>query len=131
MGIKQQRVGKSFEKEILDYYANKGWFAYKFPTEFNGTICDIILIKNSACMMIECKHTTSDKLYYKGCGIYKKRDELQNFVQKYNTNVYIMIKSDKVGVFWTSWINAKPIFESQGYLDLEKDCYKGNMEVRE
>ena len=48
MGIKQQRVGKSFEREILEHYAKKGWFAYKFPTEFNGTICDIILIKNSA-----------------------------------------------------------------------------------
>lgn len=130
MGITQQRVGKSFEKEILDYYCKKGYFAYKFPTEFNGTICDIILIKNSAVMMIECKHTTSDKLYYKGSGIYKKRDEIDNFVQKYNTNIYIMIKSDKVGTFWTSWINAKPIFESQGYLDLVKDCFKGNMEVR-
>lgn len=129
MGLKQQRIGKSFEKEILDYYAKKGYFAYKFPTEFNGTICDILLIRNSACMLIECKHTTSDKLYYKGSGIYKKRDEIQNFVQKYNTNIYIMIKSDKVGVYWTSWINAKPIFESQGYLDLEKDCFKGNMDI--
>ena len=129
MGLKQQRIGKSFEKEILDYYAKKGYFAYKFPTEFNGTICDILLIRNSACMLIECKHTTSDKLYYKGSGIYKKRDELQNFIQKYNTNIYIMIKSDKVGVYWTSWINAKPIFESQGYLDLEKDCFKGNMDI--
>ena len=129
MGLKQQRVGKSFEKEIIEYYSKKGYFAYKFPTEFNGTICDILLIRNSSCMLIECKHTTSDKLYYKGCGIYKKKDEINNFVQKYNTNIYIMIKSDKVGTFWTSWINAKPIFESQGYLDLEKDCFKGNMEV--
>lgn len=130
MGIKQQRVGKSFEKEILEYYSKKGYWSYKIPTDFNGTVCDIILVKNSAVMFIECKHTTSDKLYYKGSGIYKKRDELNNFVQKYNTNIYIMIKSDKVGTFWTSWINAKPIFESQGYLDLEKDCFKGNMEVR-
>ena len=130
MGITQQRVGKSFEKEVLEYYSKKGYWSYKMPTEFNGTICDIILIKNSAVMLVECKHTTSDKLYYKGSGIYKKRDELNNFVQKYNTNIYIMIKSDKVGIFWTSWINAKPIFESQGYLDLEKDCFKGNMEVR-
>ena len=129
MGITQQRVGKSWEKQILDYYAKKGYWSYKMPTEFNGTICDIMLVKNSAVMMIECKHTTSDKLYYKGSGIYKKRDEINNFVQKYNTNIYIMIKSDKVGTFWTSWINAKPIFESQGYLDLEKDCFKGNMEV--
>ena len=40
-----------------------------------------------------------------------------------------MIKSDKVGVFWTSWINAKPIFEEKGYLDLKEDCFKGNLEV--
>lgn len=130
MGITQQRVGKSFEKEVLEYYSKKGYWSYKIPTDFNGTICDIILVKNSAVMLVECKHTTSDKLYYKGSGIYKKRDELNNFVQKYNTNIYIMIKSDKVGTFWTSWINAKPIFEDKGYLDIEKDCFKGNMEVR-
>lgn len=130
MSIKQYNVGKSFEKEILEYYSNKGYWTYKFPTEFGGTICDIMVVKNGACMFIECKHTTSDKLYYKGCGIYKKRDEIDNFIKKYNCNVYIMIKSDKVGVYWTTWLKAKPIFESQGYLDLEKDCFKGNMEVK-
>ena len=129
MGLKQQQVGKFFEKEILNYYARKGYWTFKFPTEFYGTICDIMVVKSSTCMFIECKHTTGDKLYYKGSGLYKKRDEIQNFVQKYNTNVYIMIKSDKVGVFWTSWINAKPIFEEKGYLDLKKDCFKGNLEV--
>ena len=130
MGIKQQQIGKSFEKDILEYYAKKGYWTYKTPTEFSGTICDIILIKNSACMMIECKHTTGEKLYYKGCGIYKKRDEIDNFVHKYNTNIYIMIKSDKIGVYWTTWEIAKPIFEKQGYLDLVKDCFKGSLEVK-
>ena len=129
MSLKQQQVGKSFEKEILNYYAKKGYWTFKFPTEFYGTICDIMVVKSSTCMFIECKHTTSDKLYYKGSGLYKKRDEIQNFVQKYNTNVYIMIKSDKVGLFWTSWINAKPVFEEKGYLDLKEDCFKGNLEV--
>ena len=130
MGLKQQQVGKSFEKEVLEYYAQKGYFSYKFQTEFSGTICDIMLIKNSACMLIECKHITGEKLYYKGCGIYKKRDEIDNFVQKYNTNIYIMIKSDTLGVFWTTWEIAKPKFEEKGYLDLNEDCFKGNMEVK-
>ena len=130
MGLKQQQVGKSFEKDILEYYGKKGYFSYKFPTEFSGTICDIILIKNSSCMLIEAKHTTGDKLYYKGCGIYKKRDEIDNFVKRYNTNIYIMIKSDKLGTYWTTWLKAKPIFEDKGYLDIEKDCYKGSMEVK-
>ena len=130
MGLKQQQVGKSFEKEILEYYSKKGYFAYKIPTEFGGTICDIMVIKNAAIMFIEAKHVSNDKLYYKGCGIYKKRDELNNFVNKYNCNVYIMVKSDKLGYFWTTWIKAKPIFEEQGYLDLEKDCFKANLEVK-
>ena len=56
----------------------------------------------------------------------QKRDELNNFVKKYNNNVYIMIKSDTLGVYWTTWIKVRPIFEEQGYLDLEKDCYCGN-----
>ena len=82
MGIKQQQVGKSFEKEILSYYAKKDYWVYKMPTEFNGTICDIIVIRNSSCILIECKHITGDKLYYKGSGIYKKKDEIDNFVKK-------------------------------------------------
>ena len=130
MGIKQQQVGKSFEQEILSYYRKKGYWSYKCPTEFNGTIFDIIVIRDSSCICIEAKHTTGEKLYYKGCGIYKKRDEIDNFVNKYNTNIYIMIKSDKIGVYWTTWLKARPIFEDKGYLDIQKDCFKGNMEVR-
>lgn len=129
MGLKQQQVGKSFEKEILDYYSHKNWWAFKIPTEFNGTICDIILAKNGAVMFLECKHITGDKLYYKGSGIYKKRDEIDNFVKKYNCNIYIMIKSDKVGYYWTTWVRSKETFEKQGYLDLEKDCFKASLEV--
>lgn len=129
MGLKQQQVGKSFEKEILDYYSHKNWWAFKIPTEFNGTICDIILAKNGAVMFLECKHITGDKLYYKGSGIYKKRDEIDNFVKKYNCNIYIMIKSDKVGYYWTTWVRSKETFEKQGYLDLEKDCFKASLEI--
>ena len=130
MGLKQQQVGKSFEKEILDYYSHKNWWAFKIPTEFNGTICDIILAKNGAVMFLECKHIIGDKLYYKGSGIYKKRDEIDNFVKKYNCNVYIMIKSDKLGHYWTTWVRSKETFEKQGYLDLVKDCFKASLEVR-
>ena len=129
MGLKQQQVGKSFEKEILDYYSHKNWWAFKIPTEFNGTICDIILAKNGAVMFVEAKHIVGDKLYYKGCGIYKKRDEIDNFVKKYNCNIYIMIKSDKVGYYWTTWVRSKETFEKQGYLDLEKDCFKASLEI--
>ena len=124
MGLKQQKVGKDFEWQILDYYNNKGYFTYKFPTDFNGTVCDIVIAKNGSCMFIECKHTTGKKLYYKGCGIHKKRDELDRFVKKSNNNIYIMIKSDELGYFWTTWLKAKPIFEEKGYLDLGKDCFK-------
>jgi len=130
MGRIQQQVGKSFEQKILDYYAHKGCFAYKFPTEFNGTICDIIAARGGSCLFLECKHTTKDKLYYKGCGIYKKRDELDNFVKKYNCNIYIMIDSDELGYYWTTWVRSKETFEKQGYLDLEKDCFKADLEVR-
>lgn len=125
MGLKQQQVGKSFEQEILQFYADKGHWAYKMPTDFSGTICDILISKNAGVMFIEAKHTTTAKLYYKGCGIYKKRDELDNFIKKHNCNIYILIKSDICGVYWTTWLNAKPTFESKGFLDIEHDCYKG------
>lgn len=126
MGINQYKVGKSWEEQLMDYYNKRGFYTYKFITDFNGTICDILISKNGSCMYIEAKHTKTDKLYYKGCGIYKKRDELDNFVNKYNNNVYIMIKSDKLGVYWTTWVKARPIFEKKGYLDLKEDCYCGN-----
>lgn len=127
MGIKQYDVGKKWEKELLIYYSKKGYWTYKFPTEFGGTICDIVIVKNGGCMFIEAKHTQSDKLYFKSSGLYKKRDEIDNFVKKYNCNVYIMIKSDILGIYWTTWLKAKPIFEDKRYLDLEKDCYKGTI----
>lgn len=126
MGLKQYKVGKSWEEELMNYYGKRGFYTYKFPTDFNGTICDILVSKNGSCMYIEAKHTKTDKLYYKGCGIYKKRDELDNFVNKYNNNIYIMIKSDKLGIYWTTWVKARPIFEKKGYLDLKEDCYCGN-----
>ena len=130
MGLKQYKVGKSWEESLMDYYGKRNFYTYKFPTDFNGTICDILVSKNGSCMYIEAKHTKTDKLYYKGCGIYKKRDELDNFVNKYNNNIYIMIKSDKLGIYWTTWVKARPIFEKKGYLDLKEDCYCGNGGIR-
>ena len=127
MGIKQQKVGKEWEQQVVDYYSAKGWFAYKFPTDFNGTVCDIVICKSAACMFIECKHITGDKLYYLSSGIKKKRDELDRFVSITNNNIYIMIKSDKKGYFWTTWLKAKPVFEEKGYLDVEKDCFRSTL----
>ena len=124
MGIKQYKIGKSWEQEVMEYYNKKGYYTYKFPTDFNGTICDILISKNSSAMFIECKHITKDKLSYKSSGLYKKRDELDNFVRKYGNDVWVMIKSDIVGNYWLTWSNAKPILEKQGYLDLKKDCIK-------
>lgn len=130
MGLKQQQVGKSFEWEILNWYNKRNYFTYKFPTDFNGTVCDIVVAKGGCCMFIEAKHTTDDKLYYKGCGIFKKRDELDRFVKRTNNNVYIYIKSDEIGVYWTTWVMAKPIFEEKGYLDLKEDCFSADLEVK-
>lgn len=127
MGIKQYKVGKKWEERLLEYYTKRGYFSYKFPTEFNGTTCDIIIAKNGSCMFIEAKHTTGKKLYYKGSGIYKKRDELDRFVRRTGNNIYIMIYSDEIGVFWTTWVRSREMFENKGYLELEKDCFKAEI----
>lgn len=126
MGIKQYTVGKRWEQEIISYYHKKGYFAYKIPTEFNGTLFDIIIAKNGSCMFIEAKHTKTNKLYYKGSGIYKKREELDRFIEKTNNNIFIFIKSDTLGYYWTTWLKSKDLFEKQGYLDLKKDCFCAN-----
>lgn len=127
MGIKQYEIGKSWEEDLLKYYHDKNYWVYKIPTSTSGTVFDIIVAKGGSCLCIEAKHITNDKLYYKGCGIYKKRDELDRFVKRSNNNIYIMIKSDKKGYFWTTWLKAKPVFEEKGYLDVEKDCFRSTL----
>lgn len=127
MGVAQYKIGKFWEEELMDYYHKRGFFTYKFPTEFNGTICDLIIARNGSCMFIECKHVKHKKLYYKANGLNKKRDELDNFVKRYNNNIYIMIKSDDLGIYWTTWLKAKPTFEEKGYLDLATDCFCANI----
>ena len=118
--INQQR-GKTWEDEIMDCYYNKGWQPFKISTEISGTVFDIILIKNSSCMCIEAKCIKGDKLYFKSSGLSKKQDELNHFVSHCKTNVYIFVKSDKTGCFWTSWIEAKNHFLKKGYI-CKEDC---------
>ena len=125
-GLKSQQVGKSWEQEIISMYYDKGWQPFKIPTEIMGTCFDIILIKNSAVMCVEAKHIQGAKLYFKGSGLYKKQDELNHFIKHSSTNVYLFIKSDKTGCFWTSWLKAYPILKEKGYIDIN-DCIK--MEV--
>lgn len=121
--LKQYTVGKEWEDTIIKYYSDRNYFVYKIPTMNNGTVFDIIAVKKGTALLIECKHTESDKLYYQGSGILKKRDELDHFVDTTKNNIYIYVKSDKTGTWWTTWVKAKPIFEEKGYITLE-DCFK-------
>lgn len=121
MGLKQQKVGKSWEQEIMDAYYKKGWQPFKIPTEIAGTVFDVILIKKGACQCIEAKHIQGEKLYFKGSGLFKKQDEINHFIKHCGTNIYIFVKSDKTGCFWTSWLKAYPILKSRGYITKE-DC---------
>lgn len=122
-GLKSQKVGKKWEQEILDVYYKRGYQGFKIATEISGTCFDIILIKNAGVMCIEAKHIQGDKLYFKGSGLSKKQDEINHFIKHCNTNVYIFVKSDKTGKWFTSWIQAYPIFEEKGYIDVD-DCIK-------
>lgn len=123
MGLKQQQIGKKFEHEIMDSYYKKGWQPFKIPTEIKGTCFDIIVIKNSRVMCIEAKHIQGKKLYFKGSGLFKKQDEINHFIKHCNTNIYIYVKSDVDGCFFTSWLEAYPKFKEKGYITVE-DCIK-------
>lgn len=125
--LKQYQVGKQWEDEIIRYYNNKNYFVYKVPTQNNGTVFDIIAIRKGAALMIECKHITGDKLYYAGSGILKKRDEIDRFVDLTGNNLYIYVKSDITGTWWTTWVKAKPIFEKKGYI-CKEDCFSCSLE---
>ena len=122
-GLKSQRVGKSWEQEILDVYYKRGFQGFKIATEISGTCFDIILIKHAGVMCIEAKHIEGDKLYFKGSGLSKKQDEINHFIKHCNTNVYIYVKSDKTGKWFTSWLQAYPIFKEKGYITVD-DCMK-------
>ena len=37
MGYKSYKVGKDFEEQIIDYYADRGYFVFKIPTVIQGT----------------------------------------------------------------------------------------------
>ena len=87
MGIKQQKIGKSWERQIIDAYFKKGYYVEKRPTQNTGTVYDIQVSRKGAIMFIEAKHIQHDKLYYKGSGLYKKRDELDNFVKRTKNNI--------------------------------------------
>lgn len=120
--LKQYEVGKSWEDEVINYYSKRNYFVYKIPTLNSGTVFDIIVVKNGAALMIECKHIESDKLYYASSGLLKKTDEIEHFINTTGNNVYIYVKSDKTGTFWTTWEKSKNILKERGYITKE-DCF--------
>jgi len=120
-GIKSQRVGKTWEKELLDAYYKRGYQPFKIATEINGTCFDIIAIRNATVLCIEAKHITGDKLYFKSSGLAKKADEINHFIKHCNTNVYVYVKSDKTGKWFNSWLEIYPILKEKGYVTID-DC---------
>jgi Holliday junction resolvase len=122
-GLKSQQLGKTWEQEILDVYYKRGYQGFKIATEISGTCFDIILIKHAGVMCIEAKHIQGERLYFKGSGLSKKQDEINHFIKHCNTNVYIFVKSDKTGKWFTSWLQAYPIFQEKGYITVN-DCMK-------
>lgn len=120
MGLEQYEVGKSWEDEVMEYYMKKGFSTFKFPTEISGTVFDVFAVKNNKVTSIECKHTKTDKLYYKSSGLEHKRDDLDKYISNGN-DVLIYIKSDKTGTFVTDWRSIKETLKSRGYITKE-DC---------
>ena len=114
--LKSYINGKGWEEQILDYYHKKGYFTYKIPTLNGGTVFDIIAIRKGAALCIECKHITGSKLYYESSGLKKKTDEIENFITTTGNNLYIYVKSDKDGIYWTTWARSGELLKSQGYL---------------
>lgn len=128
--LKQYALGKAWEDKIIKYYSDRGYFTYKIPTMNSGTVFDIIAVRKGAALMIECKNIDDDKLYYAGSGLFKKRDELDHFVNTTGNNIYIYVNSKKTGTWWTTWVKAKPILESKGYID-KSDCFECDLDNKE
>ncbi len=115
--LKSYVNGKSWEDRVIDYYNKKGYFTYKIPTMNGGTVFDIIAIHNGAALCIECKHITGSKLYYESSGLKKKTNEIEHFINTTGNNLYLYVKSDQDGIFWTTWRNSGDLLKSKGYLE--------------
>lgn len=126
--LKSYTNGKNWEDEVIEYYNNRGYFVYKIPTMNGGTVFDIIAVRKGTALMIECKHIKGSKLYYKSSGLEKKTNEIDHFIGITGNNLYIYVKSDTDGVFWTTWANSSKLLKKQGYLHT-KDMIKADMSV--
>lgn len=126
MGKKQYEVGKSWEDTVIKYYSDRNYFVYKLPTMNSGTVFDIIVAKKGSVIFLECKHITGSKLYYKSNGIEKKVNEIEHFTTTTGNNLYIYVKSDSDGVFWTTWARSGKLMKKQGYL-LTSDMIKAEI----
>ena len=58
-GLKSQKVGKTWEQEILDVYYKRGHQGFKIATEISGTCFDIILIQHA---LRQSKHQAARKI---------------------------------------------------------------------
>lgn len=114
--LKSYLNGKTWEEYIVDYYNKRGYFTYKIPTMNGGTVFDIVAIHKGAALCIECKHITGSKLYYESSGLKKKTNEIEHFIDTSGTNLYLYVKSDKDGIFWTTWKRSGELLKQQGYL---------------
>lgn len=126
MSKTQYLVGKKWEDEVLDYYVKRGYFGYKMPTMNVGTVFDFIFARSGGVLFVECKHITGDKLYYHSSGLKKKTDEIEHFIKTTNNNIYIYVKSDVGGIYWTTWVRSSALLKEKGYLHLD-DMFKANL----
>lgn len=133
MGIKSYENGKSLEQKVMSMYRNKGYFTYKIPTMIEGTVFDILAIKNNGVICIECKHINGNVLSFHKSGLYKKKDELNHFVDTTNTSVYIFIECECDGeddIYLISWKYLYKCFEKADTIyvkrvaaKIDKVCY--------
>lgn len=101
MGKIQQEVGKSFENEMLEILKDKGYWATKLKTGNNGTVFDILAVKNNRAIAIECKNVTHKNSLRFTKEIEKKYDELYNYFE-INNNLYLAIRFDD-GIYFRRW----------------------------
>lgn len=115
MSMKQYKVGKSWEDDVMLAYNKQGYSTIKLSTDLEGTVFDIIALKGNKAICIECKHTQSDKLYYESSGLKRKRDEIWNFIGNGN-DVVLFVKFENIGTYVANWVEVAPILTEKGYI---------------
>jgi len=95
MGKIQNRTGRTFENEWVEYLSKKGYWVYNLPTGL-GQPCDVIAVKKNITNFYECKTSKTDKFDTKR--LEANQITASNFIKSCGNDNYFVVIKFKSGI---------------------------------